>query len=297
MASTQWRVYITANNGGGVPGIGEVEMYSTLGGANICMGGTASVSSFYTADYNASKANDGNASTFWDAAGPAPQWWQYAFASAVTVVEFALRAPMSNLGDMPKDFALQYNDGSGWVTARSFTGETAWAAGEIRYYPVTPVARTKWRVNITAIEGGVPGMAELAMFTAEGGPNVCSGGSASVSSFYPFSGSYVGANAFDGNNATFWDANGSTPQWIQYAWRLPQDIFRYAITAPPSGNQANAPKAWAFQYTDASGAWVDADTRTAQPNWAANEKRTYTFGTPGAHSGSGGARPQVFVCT
>jgi hypothetical protein len=292
-SSTKWRIYITSTNGSAVTGIAEVEMRASIGGANLCSGGTPSASSAYPAGgpYEAAQAFDSNAATFWDSRYDVPQWIEYDFASTQSIAEILIKAPPSgNVNDAPKDFQLQYWDGSAWIINLMVPSQTGWTAGEVRTFSEPATAKRTWRLYITAVESGVPGVAELAMHTSVGGTNVCTGGTPLASSFYDPS--YVASKAFDGSGSTFWDAAAVAPQCLQYAFGSAQNIVEYVVTAPPSGNQANAPKTFKLQYNDGLGGWTDADSRTSEPNWAANEARTYSLGGAGAT-----ARPRVFVCT
>lgn len=57
-AHRYWRVLIRENGGGANPGIGELQMRTSIGGSNVATGGTASASSV-TGTYTAAKAFDG----------------------------------------------------------------------------------------------------------------------------------------------------------------------------------------------------------------------------------------------
>ena len=294
-SSTRWRIYITAINGGAEVGIADVTMRSSVGGSDLCSGGTPAASSFYDASYAADKAFDGNSYTNWNASSASvPAWLEYQFAGAVSIVEYSIKAPAGGAygagpAKTPKDFSLQYFDGSGWVDADSQTNETSWAAGEVRTYPYLFVAKTRWRLYITAINGGAEaGVAALTMALTPGGSDVCTGGSATASSQYD--NSYSADKAFDGNSSTNWNASSaSVPAWLEYHYATTSLIAEYSIQAISAGK---TPKDFSLQYFDGSG-WVDADTQTNETGWSAGEARTYTFGAPPPAA----AQPVMFIVT
>lgn len=140
--STQWRVYITANNGDTqYSGLAELEMAEEEGGDNICSGGTILFSSEH-GSFDSPLAFDGSKSTYgWitNTGLPTPSYIGYEFASPVQIKEFriwnndepALTGPGSSL----RDFVLQYHDGTDWVdTEAVYTNETGWTPYELRTY-------------------------------------------------------------------------------------------------------------------------------------------------------------------
>lgn len=93
-AHRYWALLVTARSGSGNGvGIAEVEMRATTGGADQCVGGTASgTSSFGLVPANAFDNND---ATIWHnaATGGNPTRLAYDFNSPVTVVEIFVRNP------------------------------------------------------------------------------------------------------------------------------------------------------------------------------------------------------------
>lgn len=142
--STQWRVYITQNNGHtNFTGVAELEMAEEAAGPNLCSGGTP-ISSSSHPTYNEPLAFDGSKSTYgWiTVSGQAkPSWIGYQFASPVQIREFRIWSNENSLtggNDEPQDFVLQYfdDDASDWVDVEgaSYTGETGWTNYEERVY-------------------------------------------------------------------------------------------------------------------------------------------------------------------
>jgi hypothetical protein len=290
-SSTKWRIYVNATQGGSATAINEIEMRSSIGGSNLCSGGTATASANIGAPYAPGSAFDGNTSTYWYSGGSGAQWIQYEFGSAQDIVEFLVRAPGAG-GDAisaPRDFDLQYWNGSSWVTtiSREFEG---FAANQVRVYSVSAptVAQQVWRLYITATQSGNPGVSELALHATVGGSNLCTGGAYSAPN--ALNASYMSDQAFDSALGTLWISSGAVPQWITYQFAAAQNVLEYVIGIG-AGEQARAPKSWKLQYNDGAGGWVDADSQTSVANWSNNESRTYSL-APAAV-----VRPVVFACT
>lgn len=142
--STQWRVYITKNNGNvNYTGVAELEMAEEVDGPNLCAGGTA-ISATSHLTFPATNAFNGSKSTYgWVTiqGQPKPTWIGYQFASAVQIREFRIWSNEDGLAggnDEPRDFELQYYDDntSEWVSVdgASYTGETGWTNYEERVY-------------------------------------------------------------------------------------------------------------------------------------------------------------------
>jgi hypothetical protein len=300
-AHRYWRVYVTAVQSAGYTSCMELYLRTSIGGSNVATGGTASASSVGFG-WTAAGAFDGTtAGNGWHSGNNAlpttPEWLQYDLGSGndKDIVEFAWAVrPGNETSQAPKDLQLQYSDnGSSWTTLYTRTGETSYSSGETRSWSsstTVPALKEAWRLNVSAVETGVPGVAELKMYTSIGGTNQCTGGTPAASS--EFGSSWIASKAFDADVSTFWDAASAPPQWVSYRFASAKDIVQYKITAPGGGNQINAPKSFTLEYSDGSGGWTVADTQTSLANWAAgNEERTFTIASTAA------VRPQVFVCT
>lgn len=124
---TYLRILVTANNGDGLLQVTEMEVASTAGGANLCVGGTASASSTYLT-YTASLAFDGiknNNNFSWLGGTTFPVWLKYQFGSPVTPAELRLWGPVTGTESRgPKDFKLQgSNDDATWADLKTVTGD------------------------------------------------------------------------------------------------------------------------------------------------------------------------------
>jgi len=162
--STQWRVYITLNNGNAsYSGVAELEMADVADGPNLCTGGTPLYSTQH-GTYTASRAFDGNKAAYgWlTASGSAryPSYIGYQFASPVQIREFRIWSNEDGLAggnDEPQDFVLQYydDDASDWVSVdgASYTGETGWTNYEERVYAGDLSVLTKATVSGKCVRG------------------------------------------------------------------------------------------------------------------------------------------------
>lgn len=153
MAAVYWRLYITANNGGGNTNAAEIELRGTVGGADQCTGGTVTQSSFFAAPYMGSAAFDNNNATMWVATS-LPAWVQYQFASAVDVAEYTIRVRNDGFEvEAPQTWELQSSpDGSTWSTQDARSAQTGWSSSEQRTYSVSGVAVSDARLSQVVLE-------------------------------------------------------------------------------------------------------------------------------------------------
>jgi hypothetical protein len=130
--ATRWRLNVQTTVGAAPIEIGEMELMDTHGGPNLATGGTASASSGSTA----ANAFDGSNSTRAILTG-ASGWLEYALGTTKAIKEVALTlssATGAGTSAMPKDFTLEYFNGTTWVIVGSYRNETAWGVGERRVF-------------------------------------------------------------------------------------------------------------------------------------------------------------------
>lgn len=140
-AHRYWRVFHLTVNGGEYASWAEIEMFETIGGANVCVGGTASASSFYGVGYEPSVAFDGNKTTdaFWTTVQYQQNnsWIMYDFGAGneKDIVEFAVTSRQASLNQTPRDFYLQWSDDSiSWHTAAICIDQTGWTSNQTRTF-------------------------------------------------------------------------------------------------------------------------------------------------------------------
>lgn len=105
--------------------ISELALRTSVGGANVATGGTASASHTFGGN-SAANAFDGNATTFWNASSGLiagePVWLAYDFGAGndKDIVEYVVTVDSSAGTGIPEGGYLQYSDnGTTWVTVSS----------------------------------------------------------------------------------------------------------------------------------------------------------------------------------
>jgi hypothetical protein len=144
-AATYWRVRITGTSGN-FAAVGEIEMKSAFGGADLCTGGTAFSSSNWSASYLPANAFDNNISNAWHSANGSvlPQHIGYQFPAPVDIIEISIRARGDGEnGVAPRAWTLEYsNDGITYTPLFSMSGQPAWTTSELRNYRYDSVSGT-----------------------------------------------------------------------------------------------------------------------------------------------------------
>jgi hypothetical protein len=132
--STQWRIINT--NTVGYCAISEMEMRGEHLGADLCTGGAPSASSQFNGSYPPSYAFDDLIDVFlWHSANEGISWLQYTFAAPVLITEITIRARNdgSEGGTTPRNFSMQYHNGTSWVTSWAAT-TGPWSPNEVRTF-------------------------------------------------------------------------------------------------------------------------------------------------------------------
>ena len=163
-----WRL-LSNGGGGSYTTIAEIQFRTTVGVPLAFGAGTASASSGNAA----SGASDGNAATYWQAAGHLTgEWWQWDYGAGVTpiIAEVVLVASTQGINSyVPPDyFDLQFSDdGSTWTTAANFAA-TTWSAGQQQNFNVTarPIAPGSAGSPLIAVGNEVVGTTSGATLTA-----------------------------------------------------------------------------------------------------------------------------------
>tara|TARA_R110000782_G_scaffold30776_3_gene76363 strand:+ start:4075 stop:5238 length:1164 start_codon:yes stop_codon:yes gene_type:complete len=139
LANRSWRVQIDATYTGAYVAVAEIQMRSTIGGADECNGGLAGSSTFFGAGNEPDLAFDGDTNTRWASGNGAafPQWIEYKFgADHPTFAEIAIIAHPSNVTTAIKSFRVQRWDGLAWLTELTVVDGAAWTNGETRTYAI-----------------------------------------------------------------------------------------------------------------------------------------------------------------
>jgi len=133
-----------------------VRLVVTAANGSVALaGGTPTADDTTSASYSPDKARDGNPATGWQVGpGAFPHWIQVAFSGDVSLSAYTIQCDDGSTANAPKDWELQYWNGSAFVTADTQSGETGWTAGEVRSYTLgTPVTASIVRLVVTAVNG------------------------------------------------------------------------------------------------------------------------------------------------
>lgn len=119
----------------------EIQMRSSIGGSDLCSGGTAVGSNYAGAGISASLAFDNNIATeWWDQDFGTGVWIRYQFPSAQAIVEFHVDLSLQYYDSgtnqypyvTPEDWTFYFessDDGSTWTTVGTWVGATDYAGG------------------------------------------------------------------------------------------------------------------------------------------------------------------------
>lgn len=115
-AHRYWRVLLSAVNGNSRAAVVELQMRGSVGGANLCSGGTA-LASGVTSGLVAANAFDGSTATEWNSeiTGGTP-WLGYDFGSAVDVQEVSIRSNANSSMQSAWGLLQWSTDTASWVT-------------------------------------------------------------------------------------------------------------------------------------------------------------------------------------
>jgi len=138
-AHRYWRIDITAVIAPQTNiNMAEIQMASSVGGANLFGSGTAFGSS-EQGGLTYAAACDGDVTTWWSTPDPSLGWWGYDFGGGSPVSVTEVRITVLYVGGnlyAPTAFTLDYSDdGSTWTTVQAFTAST-WTIGQTQTFDV-----------------------------------------------------------------------------------------------------------------------------------------------------------------
>lgn len=305
-AHRYWRLLIEAINGSTVTSIEQLVLRTSIGGANVATGGTASASSVSGTD-TAANAFDGNSATWWLSSGNVPQWLKYDFGAGneTDIVEMAVTARSGSTGtngQRPVDFKLQYSDDdAAWATLIAVGGECDWVVSATRTYsaddrPDDPgVSGRAWRLNVSAI-GGAANLTvnELRLYEAGNATDLTEGGDYYASTQQQGLVSQV----FDNTDLSSYWMSRSTTGWVAYKLPAAKTVTVVGITAfraGTPGTRTDAPKDFTIESWDGS-AWQVAMTLTGITGWTDGQTRYFMAGGETTAPVGSSGRPQAFFC-
>lgn len=141
-AHTYWRLNFSAGNGSNI-GLAEIAMHTSLGGVNVCTGGTAGGTNI-NGSFPAANAFDGNTATDCQLTSGSTGTISYQFAVGLDIVEYAVTSSASLAATAaPNSWTFEYSDnGSTWTIAAYVRGQVGWTTSELRTLPVNAGAET-----------------------------------------------------------------------------------------------------------------------------------------------------------
>lgn len=142
-AHVYWRINFASPNNGNNPAICELAMHTSVGGSDVCSGGTAGGTNI-NASFPASNAFDGNLTGTDCQLSSATGTISYQFASAQSIVEYVVTSSATLAATYaPETWTFEYSDdGSTWTVAAYARGQTAWGVSESRTLAVNAGAET-----------------------------------------------------------------------------------------------------------------------------------------------------------
>lgn len=274
-AHRYWRINISANSGGGFTSIAEVEMRTSIGGADVTGSGTASASASQGGAEVPSAAFDNNGSTQWAMAGSSG-WLKYDFGSGQDkdIRQMLIRSG-NNTGHEPTTFNLEWSDDdSVWTIGLVCTmSQTDWVGTNTDKFFTIP--RVSYRCNITTTgSAGSAAIATLALAQTSGGADetqVANAGNAlgTVSDLQ------AALRAFDANAATSWQSN-TQPGTIAFHFGTSVNFKEAKITIETANS--TVPKDFTFEVSvDGGQNWTNILSPAQQTGWVNNETRTFTY--------------------
>lgn len=148
VASTKWRINVSETVQGLNVWLSEIEFREVVGIVQPFAGGTATASSTTSSTgFEPVKLTDrdfGSLSSRW-MSGPTANvaWWQYEFATPKLIAEYVVTG--ANEGGAPKNFTLEYWDGSTWVVSDTRTNQTNWDNGiVVNHFTYDPIRNSIW---------------------------------------------------------------------------------------------------------------------------------------------------------
>lgn len=288
-SSTQWRINITDINGGWAIAIADIQFRTAVGSPLVFPGTDADAEYWVGGSYF--DVLDEDEWTNWETNTQTASWWRYTYPSPVEIVSYVLRASADSdfLLNMPKNWTLQYYNGSTWVTVDTQVDITGWTVAECRefrcgiagYIPrggLWKESSTKWRFHVTGVNGGSQiGITNFQLRRTTTGSSYFFDHwthEPSISAVYATNedGANVAANAVSDDSGAIWyTQTGTTDATLTLEFVYPHKGVQYHFTCPSAGV---APASFTLEYWDAyAEEWVLADSRSG----VSGTSQTYTI--------------------
>lgn len=276
-AHLYWRVTEATVSGGNAGSCVALDFRAVAGGPNVAVGGTPIASSVYVAGYEANKAFDGNAATFWSSASALPAWLGYQFAAPVSIVECAWTSRSDQADQNPTNPIIEWSD-DGVTWTRDWMNDIGgWSVGQTKVFtrPAdSAIGRAYWRLWFEAQNIYIPALAKLDFRATPFGADQAqgSGGTAIASSI--FASGYEADKAFDGNAATLWSSASNVPCWLGYHFTGP--IKCEQVVTQARSDAADGPRSFMVQSSDDNVNWNIEWSVVNSVGWNASEVRPFS---------------------
>lgn len=146
-AHVYWRLNFSGGNGSNIS-FAEIEMHTSVGGADVCTGGTAGGTNI-NSSFPSANAFDDNLATDCELTSSSSGTISYQFTSAQAIVEYVVTSSASLAATYaPNAWTFEYSDdGSTWTIAAYVRGQASWSTNEARTLPVNAGAETGKKSN------------------------------------------------------------------------------------------------------------------------------------------------------
>jgi hypothetical protein len=273
----------------------EIELRSTVGGADATGSGTASGSPDTRPAFPASNAFDNNSGTLWHGDMSSQlndtYWLKYDFGTSTEVAQIAITARSDAPSQCPGAWLIQSSDDDSMWTGRGlFIISSAWTSGETKTYTLPAsfgTAKRGWRCRVVKTSDVNTACAELIFRDTPAGTRVVGGvfGAAFASSYL---GGYPAEALFDANNSTFW-YEGLTLTYTVGGWTdsFTGDVREVTWVPTTAQGASNNPDSFFVDSSVDGITWVEVAEITPSLPW--NNTVSQTFDLPASGGGGGGS--------
>lgn len=290
-AHRYWRVFMWASPNGAMA-LSEIQMRTSVGGANVMSGGTISAATTF-GGFPASNMLDNNINTLWSASGVGTNWVMYDFGVGITpdIIEIAM-TPRNDASftQAPTSFVVQNSDdGTTWFSEWMVLGSAAYTQGVQKVFTKPTFGTTARYLGLSidsTVSGGTTVIADLSLRAVSGGSTVNPrvGQTSSIS----LSNAAGPENAADGTTATVFSTQGgaSPPLWWQVQFLSgTKTVVEVKITSRNDFNYAaQSPTAFDLQWSNDGSSWTTLQSFTSGA-WTQNQTQTFAVtNTPVAAS-------------
>lgn len=265
-----WRILVTANDGHATASeFPEIEMHTSVGGADVCTGGTAIAGGGFTGS-TPSNAFDNNSGVGYVPTGTSGYiGYDFGAGNEKDIVEYSIGTGAStNATALPKTFKLQWSDdNSSWTDASGSAGAvqtvSLWiingatrtfpetlAAGFHRYFRFFMLTQnggtSQCRINELEFRATSLGADQTVNTGSTNGPNA-----RTIST----SGDSNPDNAFDNTFDDYCYLQGATNRWVGQVYATPIKVEEISVQCNTQ-TTSNTPATANFDYSDDGVTWT-----------------------------------------